>query len=300
MRLIGILRLLTLTVCLIIVSFLLYPVGYYVLQENDDLIFKENNLEAYSGLVSYVINLDRSKERYDYVLPNIVSLGYPYERISAVEGKALAIDEIDKKVDFVAYQKFLNNQPKLGTIGCYLSHVKAWEQFLNSGFAYAVIFEDDVNFDPVKLKSTIDKLVVINPTLDVVALELAHNGDPLVVKEFDDNNLVIYLTEVSHTGAYVISRHAAKELLRKALPIKMPIDHYFTRAWELDIAFMGIEPRLVHQQYGDSEIVKTAKLVDSHEILWLDRVCKVAYKLQSYVIRLWYNLKIYFSLQTSN
>ena len=37
----------------------------------------------------------------------------------------------------------------------------------------------------------------------------------------------------------------------------MPIDHYFTRSWELDIKFTGIEnPRLVTQSYGDSDITK--------------------------------------------
>jgi hypothetical protein len=59
----------------------------------------------------------------------------------------------------------------------------------------------------------------------------------------------------------MINRKGAKNLLEKALPIKMPVDHYFTRDWELGIKFTGVEnPNLVHQTFGDSDIERTTKV----------------------------------------
>ncbi|MDJ1305632.1 MAG: hypothetical protein MRQ09_05310 [Candidatus Midichloria sp.] len=34
----------------------------------------------------------------------------------------------------------------------------------------------------------------------------------------------------------------------------MPVDHFFTRNWELDLKFTGVEPRIVYQTFGDSYI----------------------------------------------
>lgn len=69
-----------------ILSFL-YPVGYFVLDSNmqyKDSTTKTVNSKNKVGV--YVINLERSKERYEYVKNNIMALGILVERISAVDG----------------------------------------------------------------------------------------------------------------------------------------------------------------------------------------------------------------------
>jgi hypothetical protein len=52
----------------------------------------------------------------------------------------------------------------------------------------------------------------------------------------------------------MINRQAAHKLLKKFYPIKMPLDHYFTSAWEFGLKFAGVEPRMVFQKFGDSQI----------------------------------------------
>ncbi len=275
---------------------LIYPVGYFVLETNPDIKgkYSADSLTPHHGAVAYIINLDRSKDRYAYVKPNIDLLGIPVERIAAVDGKALSDAEINAKVDSQTYRDFLGHLPKKGTIGCSLSHIKAWKTFLESPFEYAVIFEDDVNFDPTKLRFVIEELMKNNTYWDITTFEISHGGAPLTIKSFPDNQkLVVYLFEVAHTGAYILNRKAALRLLEKALPIKMPIDHYFTRAWEFDLKFTGIEnPRLVHQNYGTSEINKSKEVLRA-ERNPLSVIKKCLYKLQSYIIRVLYNLKCY-------
>lgn len=281
---------------LFIVLVLIYPVGYFVLEADPKMKGEDlsHPLSPPQGVGAYIINLDRSQDRYAYVKPNVDQLGIPVERISAVEGKALSDAEINEAVDVQTFREFLSHFPKKGTIGCSLSHIKAWKAFLDSPFEYAVIFEDDVNFEPAKLKITMNDLTQNGKHWDVVSFEISHKGTPLTIKSFPNGqNLVVYLTEISHTGAYMLNREAAIKLLEKALPIKMPIDHYITRGWEFGLKFTGIEnPRLVHQRYGTSEINQTNHLLGTDTNVF-SVVKKCVYKLQSYTIRFFYNLKCY-------
>lgn len=268
------------------------PLGYFILKEdvNSNIPVKQ---VANQHIASFVINLDRSKERYDYVLPSLKKLGYPIIRISGIDGKKLSEEVIQESVDFDSYHKYLNHHPRLGMIGCNLSHIKAWRTLLESNYQYAIVFEDDVSFEPNSVRKVVDELVANDLIWDITSLEIAHSGMPMTVRNLADNKrLVVYLTEVTHAGAYVISRAGAAKLLKKAMPLKLPIDHYFTRAWEMDLIFTGVEPRLVTQSFGDSEINKTDRAKDDEP----KSIYRALYLAQSNFIRFFYNLKLYFSL----
>ena len=272
-----------------------YPLGYFVLpktQLNTDIFLNVKNTG--SDIATYIINLDRSKERYNYIKNYVNDLGLHVERVSAVDGLTLAEKEINQKVELKTYKLFFGHAPNKGTIGCYLSHIKTLETFLNSNFKFALILEDDVSFNPNALKVMLENLVRNSHLWDVVNLDVAHRGFPLTIKKFNnDQQLVVYLTEIAHTGAYFINKKAAINLLSKALPMKMPIDHYFTRSWEFELKFTGIEnPRLVNQTFGGSTINPTTRL-NKEKLSGLNILKRQVYKLQSYVIRFFYNLIVY-------
>ncbi|GHU19377.1 hypothetical protein FACS189472_09070 [Alphaproteobacteria bacterium] len=98
--------------------------------------------------IMLVINLERATERLAYVLPNISALAIPYEIVTAVDGRELSQEKIKSIVDTESYQKFFKMLPEPGTVGCSLSHEKALKRFLESDNEFALIFEDDVFFDP--------------------------------------------------------------------------------------------------------------------------------------------------------
>lgn len=299
------------TIGLLLLALLLIPPSYYyVLSTNesliDDIIDKGLHLPSTeplrfnqdlssSKVQGYIINLDRSPERLLYVKSSLEQLNIPITKISAVDGKKLSQNQIDSYVDLKSFKKYLGHSPNLGTIGCSLSHIHTWITFLQSSSRYALIMEDDISFDPEALNLLVSTLTEESSELwDIVNLENHHRGHPLALKTFENQQkLCVYLTRVSHTGAYLINREGAKKLLEKALPIKMPVDHYFTRAWEFSLRFTGIEnPRVVHQSFGESEIVRT-KRVDKFDKNLLERIVKLSYKAQSEAIRLFYNLKVY-------
>ena len=149
-----------------------------------------------------------------------------------------------------SYQAYVGHNPRKGTIGCYLSHLEAWRAFLRSDYEFALIAEDDIEFEPIALKKSI-KNVIQNPRLwDINLFDINHQGLPVAIKEFknEGETLNLYFVYIDYASAYLINRNAAHQLLKKALPIKMPVDHYFTRSWELgNLILTGIEPRIVSQ-----------------------------------------------------
>jgi len=273
----------------LIITTLCMPVGYFVLPDSDNPLVADNKI--YQGLAAYLINLDRSQERLAFVKPQIDQLNLPLQRIDAIDGYKLTADEISKTVDLTAYHNFLGQSPKVGIIGCSLSHIKAWRTFLASDYEFAIIFEDDISFDPAVVSTTIHELIANRQYWDIANLETHHRGLPVTIKKLDNGlKMVVYLVEVTHAGAYLINRQAAAQLIQRALPIKMALDHYFTRGWELNLKFVGIEPRIVKQTFGDSNIETSKRNNEQYQTTLKQKIIKRVYKIQTNTIRFVYNL----------
>ncbi len=225
----------------------------YLFNDSYNSPIEENTNFTKGAVGSYLINMDKATERLNLVLPSIEQLGFPVKRIAAVDGRSLGdnLDFVDKET----YKNYFKMYPELGTIGCALSHEKALREFLKSDNEFAIVCEDDVEFDADKLRAAIKNAVSHKEFWDVIGLELAHSGTPIQVT----GNFVCYLSNVKHTGCYMINRYAAQQYLQKFYPIKMPFDHYYTATWEFNIKFLGIEPRLVKQRGLSSQIKTSTK-----------------------------------------
>jgi glycosyl transferase family 25 len=213
---------------------------------------------------AYLINLDQSKDRLAEITPKLQSLGMDYTRIPGVYGRGMSIEEKDSLVNRSKYLRLMHGNIGDGTIGCYLSHIKVWESFLESNYSYAVVFEDDADFVPNDLKNVVDALIKHKDSWDVVTFDYIHYGHPMKILALHDDashSLVRFRTRVGNTGCYLINRKAAIRLLRKSLPIVMPVDHYFVRAWEFGLRFAGVNPKVVHQ----APSVSVRKQMDTQE-----------------------------------
>ncbi|MDO5565010.1 MAG: glycosyltransferase family 25 protein [Planctomycetia bacterium] len=94
----------------------------------------------------YVLNLDRSKDRYDVFLNNFSHTKLEVERIVAVEGRELS----EKSPEFSVWRyQYLHGQHFNGSVfGCAMSHLKAMTTFLATEDSHAMICEDDVTATP--------------------------------------------------------------------------------------------------------------------------------------------------------
>lgn len=254
---------------------------------------KENECIQKGKASAYVLNLTRAKERWEFMLPQVKALNIPYEKISAVDGKKLS-DKLKKEiVDEVSFSYFFKTLPEAGSIGCSLSHEKAWRKFLESDDEFALILEDDVSFDPRALSEIVASAIKNHTLWDIIGLELNHYGHPQKIEKLlPEKFLVLYMTNVKHSGAYLINRSAAKKLLERFYPIKMPLDHYFTRSWEFGLRFCGVEPRLVEQTFGDSQIkCDDSEKIGNAKVLTIS----VLYNIYTAFMQTVYNFLLYLS-----
>ena len=216
--------------------------------------------EGDGSLHVYLLNLDQSTGRLANVKPLIEGLGYSYTRISAIYGKELSQKYRNSVTNPAKYKLLMHNDIGAGTIGCYLSHINIWKEFLQSRHSYALIFEDDVEFEPKKLKKLVDLLITSSDAWDLVNIDVNRHGFSRPVKQLSQLfRLVKFRVRVGNTSCYLVNRKAAIALLQKSLPIAMPVDHYMMRPWEFDIKIRGVTPQIVHQSFGDSEIKNQEK-----------------------------------------
>jgi glycosyl transferase family 25 len=91
----------------------------------------------------YVINLDRDVGRMASIAASLKALGLPFRRLSAVLGKDVPAWEslVDAKLYGARNRRPM---PKPSEVGCYLSHLKAMEEFLQTEEPWCLILEDDV------------------------------------------------------------------------------------------------------------------------------------------------------------
>lgn len=228
-------------------------------------------------------------------------VSFPVTRISGVDGRALASEALMSNFDVDRHLKYVAKEIKSGMVGCNLSHFKAWKTFLESPYEYALVFEDDVSFDPKLLKAAIAHLLEVPNMWDFVNLENFHRSLNLPLAHLTNGfDLVLFLTPVTHAGCYLINRDAARKLISKVYPMFIPVDYYFSRTWELDLKFTGIVPNLVTQSMGTSNIDETKSVMDNPQP-WHQKVkiqtTRAIYRVKSDVARFVYTLYQYINLK---
>jgi GR25 family glycosyltransferase involved in LPS biosynthesis len=248
---------------LFLLSFIIYiksKNGYYSLSSTDeesnfspyvsfDTIFKTDvtplrlQPDSETSVKMILINLDKRKERLnrfkDLFDKSDLYNSTELYRISAVDGKKHIKDIIsllsDKaQIEFKIYTKngkrAGHHSLTEGGIGCYLSHILAWNHVKNFGVP-CIVAEDDIII-PSDVYKKIQDLVINIEELpkDKPRVVLFHSicksysWDKLECVPIDETG-IYKVKQFWSTAFYYITPEAADVLLRHAFPIKYQIDH---------------------------------------------------------------------------
>jgi glycosyl transferase, family 25 len=189
-----------------------------------------------------VINLASEQARWLAADRQFRALGLEPTRQEAIEGSLLSAAEraalYSESLNRAQYHKPL----RPGEIGCYASHVAAWQRLLRSGEAVMAVFEDDVEID-ADLPRVLDAVARLRLPWDVVKLigrehEKVRERRPLLERR----ELIAYRRVPSLTGAYVVTAAGARKLLAHRLPFGRPIDVDMRHWWECDLDVLGVWP----------------------------------------------------------
>ncbi len=188
----------------------------------------------------YVINLDRDKERLASVSANLEALGLGFERLPAVMGKDVPGWEQLVDLPTYAWRNRLDT-PRAGEVGCYLSHLKALDTFLQTDAPWCVVLEDDVEVLPACAE--VLRALSEKDDWDLVKLFNFHSGMPVRKRALGPgHHLVVHLTRTTSSAAYVVNRRGAERLIQSMRPITEQVDHALDRPWDNGLRVRGIRP----------------------------------------------------------
>ncbi len=188
-----------------------------------------------------VINLDRSPRRLAGITAQLDALGLPFHRIAAADGLALSANEHQRHYCTVLNRRLYHKSLSAGEIGCYISHLRAWQWLLDSGFERAVILEDDAVLGE-NFRTMLDLLPYVPPPWDVVKLGSVSRKPVLDSTPLGEFSLRRYRKTPISAFAQVVSRQGAEKLLHTRVPFARPVDVDLQHVWETGLAVCGLEP----------------------------------------------------------
>ena len=190
----------------------------------------------------YLINLTQDVARWRSVSSQFATVGLQARRLEAVQGAGLTSADT-----LGLYSATLNaaqyHKPLLaGEIGCYASHLSAWQQLLDSKEALMAVFEDDIEID-IDLPQVLEAVARLGESWDIVKL-IGRSQEKTAerIPFLRGRDLVSYRRVPSLTGAYVITARGAEKLLRRRRPFGRPVDVDMRYWWECDVRVLGVHP----------------------------------------------------------
>jgi len=148
----------------------------------------------------YWINLDRCQDRKERIEKlfddnNITN----HKRIKAIDGQEINFNEYKEKYN-------VSSTISVYELACCLSHIKAIETAYNDDQEYALITEDDCNFDYIKYQTIpINELIEnVDPKWDIIQLSVIHNYKKLANYSNTDKLFINGSTNGAH--CYLINR----------------------------------------------------------------------------------------------
>ena len=197
----------------------------------------------------YVINMDANDARLAQVAEELGKAGVEWMLLPAVNGRAMAPEDLAQVYDERANQRFARHNLVAPEIGCYLSHIKAAEWLIESGAEAAVVLEDDLCVTG-DLKATLDALQLDfssqNAPWDLVKLFSFKPVRLRQTRELDHGFTIGKPDRVpSTTLGYVLTREGAEKILAKVPPIFRPVDEDHKHFWEFDLRVAMIAPQSI-------------------------------------------------------
>ena len=198
---------------------------------------------------AYIINMPEAKSRRNHMESLFLNLNITPEYIEAVIGKNLKLPHPD--FNEFCYRLAHGKRPNLSELGCYFSHLKAMEGFLKTCESHALILEDDLNIDP-SIEKLINESLKYKNYFDLLILTGIHHGHPVNVFSLNEKfSLACNLTQLNGSGAYLLNRRAAKQILKKLKPMWLPFDHAFGREWAFGVKTLTVNPLPIKQNITD-------------------------------------------------
>lgn len=244
----------------------------------------------------FVINMAENTRRLARCAAELDAAGIDWIRLEAVDGRALSVTDLAGVYDAETNRRRAKHPLVPPEIGCYLSHIAAWERIAAGDAPGGIVLEDDFRITG-DLKTAIERLAANADGWDLTKLfsfkPVTLQGTP---RELGQGFLLGTPTRVpSTTLGYAITKAGAQKLADQARPFFRPVDedHKFFWEYDLNVAMLLPCPIAIGEQDTVSgtvgEVRRKAGRGDDRSMLtrvWLGLKYRVGYMTGLYISRL--------------
>lgn len=191
-------------------------------------------------IIGFVIHLNRATARRPVAERLVADCAVPARILDAVDGRALAPQEIAALVAPTPHDPPLPFAMGPGEYGCFLSHRAAWSALLASDAEAALILEDDMVLGP-EFPEALRLATRHVAALGYVQFQTRAIVGPEVDRE---GACVLYRPVVTplRTSGQLVHRDAANRLLALSETIDRPVDAFLQLHWLTGIRAGSIAP----------------------------------------------------------
>ena len=241
----------------------------------------------------YVINLAASPERMAHSKAQLEAHGIDPVRVDGMDGRQINPNAYDIYDDAHA-QRYMGRSMTGGEIGCYESHRRALSAFVESQEPMAIVFEDDITFEP-NAKDILHQLLdwLASTDLDWHAVNIGARRPKITtpVAQIGTHQLVRahYFPMLAH--AMIWSRAGAEAYLDAAKDLFCPADNMMRYVLTRSNKGFATIPKLVDAAHFDSDIAarsegnrathqrSTAYFFRKQRRLWGEKLIATQFKL---------------------
>ncbi|TCS05178.1 glycosyl transferase family 25 [Rhizobium sp. BK418] len=238
----------------------------------------------------YVINLDRSADRWKALSDQAKALQFDLVRIAGVDGREVPADQ-RSGLDERAFQRNNGRTLLAGEYGCYRSHLKALAAFLETGAAACIIVEDDIVLS-ADLVARSEAALAAVPGADVIklvnhrivgfrAVATSHAGDEIGRATHGPQG---------SAACYAVTRIGALKLLKQMAVMRFPWDMELERGWASRAQIYTTRRNVTDINEGSSNI-GTRSVYKATKFPWWRRLPTYAIRITETIRRINYALK---------
>lgn len=207
----------------------------------------------------YVVSLARSTDRRESITRRLTAAGVQFELFDGVDGNLLDTALIADRLDLERCRKIHNRDMLPGELGCYLSHYGVWEKMVAEQTPYALVLEDQVEWQ-TDFFQVVSNVIKSKHYWNVVHLACHKKREIDTVLEavgaYSTPRQLLRLKKPGEvTTAYLIDLDGAKKMLKTCYEIYQPIDERWLYYWEHKVAFYFVQPAPANRAAIESVIM---------------------------------------------
>lgn len=239
-------------------------------------------------LLTLVINLDRSPQRLARIAQQLEDISWSWERLPAADGKKLPMDD-RRLLDVDGFMRKHGKMPLPGELGCYFSHVWAMRRFLETDKDFLLVMEDDLRPGP-DMPAVVEALIQQADQWDMVMLSGIHPGSKLRLRQLTGQYwLSVSLVRYAGASCYLLHRRAARVYLEGLLPMSLPYDHEYDRAWAWHLKCRTVTPAPCRHSFEDGSDLHPSGVVRNN-FHWTQRLGTYSWRLKTDLRRIIHGL----------